>query len=376
MENEVSAIELAVEKKKEICERAEAIANAEDLKDGSLRLGNLFDEWKQIRNYHSEEENLLWERFQKAREGYKAAREKQREARLQAKEELLKKAEAVLSMDNFKEASAVLSSITEELKNIGGCGKEADDAIWKRFNEYRDSFRKKRSEFIKLQESGRENAKKIKEELIGQAKLLSAIAEPDFKKVSDEMDELMNKWKEAGYAGREVNDSLWEAFSQARQGFFDKRKEAFKERDEQRETVVKAKLELIEKAKLLSQAMDVSAEKTQEMKALDESWKKAGNAGRAKENELWEAFSQARQPFWDEKHRIAREKEAEWKIKAKDIVKKKEKQIENLRKQIADLNNSIKNSTNWDRISTVRGWIGEKEAIIDELRKDIKKLEK
>lgn len=384
MENEVLQVNKTEEElcaeviaaKEELCKRAEEIAASEDLRDGRLKLSNITNEWKSLRNYHTDKENELWDRLAKAKEAYNKAKEGLRDKNKALKQAIVDEAEKLLENENFKEAGELFKALMERWKSVGSAGKEADEELWKAFNEKRDIFRTNRSKFFEGQEESRKKALEIKEALIKKAQEISDSSVSDFKKASDEMNSLFEQWKAAGFAGREVNDELWDRFTKARQGFFDKRSAEFEERDAKRLEVVKAKEELIAKAKEISEKCELTPENIEAMKALDAAWKQTGFAGRERENELWETFRDAKEPFWQAKHRIDEEKHKEWLLKAKEIIKKKEKQISDLHGQIKDLESSIKNSTNWDRISKVRGWIDDKKAVIAELRKDISELSK
>ena len=56
-----------------------------------------------------------------------------------------------------------------------------------------------------------DKAKEAKEALIEKAKELEDSVE--WKKTSEKFRDLMTQWREAGFAGKEDNDALWEAFN-------------------------------------------------------------------------------------------------------------------------------------------------------------------
>lgn len=365
-----------IEKKRDICKRAKQIAEAEDLTDGALKLSNLFEEWKAIRNNRTEIENQLWEEFQGYRAQYRAARENLKDKNRVLKEEIIAKADVLMEIENFKEASAKLNELMDAWKSVRSAGREMDEKLWAQFSEKRKAFQKRKTEFFQQQQDQRDSNQKQKEALIEEAKCIASSQIDDWKKASDDMNALMEQWKKIGFAGNEVNDKLWEDFNAARNTFYEKRQVIYAEKDAEYMEVAKVKKELIERAKEIAALEDYSAENTALMKELDAKWKEAGSAGRNMENDLWIQFRDAKEAFWEKKHQIADEKRKQWAQKAQDIINKKKQQRDNLQKQIADLNKSINNSTNVERILTVREWIDQKQKIIEEISKEIKDIEK
>jgi len=68
------------------------------------------------------------------------------------------------------------------------------------------------------------------------------------------MRDLMNEWKAAGRAGRDVEDALWTRFRAAQDAFFARRSETFAERDAEHIANQRTKEEIIAKAA----ALDIS----------------------------------------------------------------------------------------------------------------------
>lgn len=367
-----------IKKKEELCKRAKAIAEADDLTDGALKLNNIFEEWKTIRNGHTEREDQLWEEFQSYRAKYKAAREGLKEKNKILKEEIIKEADAILEMENFKEASAKLAELMDRWKSIRSAGRDEDERLWQLFSQRREAFRNKRNDFVKMQQEGRDNNRSIKLGIIERARAIANSDIQDWKKASDEMFALMEEWKAVGFAGNDCNEQLWEDFNAARSVFYDKRKAIYAEMDAEYMEVAKVKKSLIDRAKEIAALEDYSQETTELMKDLDAQWKQAGSAGRRMENDLWEEFRLAKEVFWQKKHEIADEKRKQWASKAQDIINRKKQQRDNLEKQIRELEKSKRQSgfAEIDKIMSMDKWIAQKQKIIDELNAEISDIEK
>lgn len=329
--------------------------------------------------HYYEKERLEREREKAERAALREEREKARqETRAKAKElkqAIINEAEALLNIENFKEAGENFNSLMERWKQAGSAGHEDDESLWSVFNDKRQQFRELRGKFYDEQKKLREESLAKKLELIERVKAIDPETVEDWKAASDTMNALMDEWKAAGYAGREHNDQLWQDFSNARQPFFDKRHAVYEERDSYRIKIAEAKEELIKKAQAIADTKEYTKENAEAMKQLDIDWKNTGNAGRTREDELWNRFKDVKEAFWEGRHKVAEEKQAEWREKAKGLIKNKKKQIDDLHRQITDLTSSIKNSTDWNRISQVREWIEQKEQIIEKLKKEIKSME-
>lgn len=167
-----------------------------------------------------------------------------------------------------------------------------DEDLEEEFNKYVDVvFGKRREQFGK-----NENLKK---ELIHKA---NAILESEnFNKLTKEMNELMDEWKKIGSAGRELDDQLWDAFNSARQKFFDGKHKAWENMQSGFANAKKVKEELILKAKSLEESEEW--QKTSEAyHDMMSEWKKVGSAGREFENDLWDAFNESRQKFYQRRN--------------------------------------------------------------------------
>ncbi len=128
-------------------------------------------------------------------------------------------------------------------------------------------------------------ARIAKEALVERAKELSDST--DWRKTSEAQRELMEQWRKAGYAGKEVNDKLWNDFHEARQEFFSRRETE----------VVKIKQAIIAEAHDASDNVTNWIGAANKLDALMERWKAAGNSGSESDKALWEEFNGIRRDF-------------------------------------------------------------------------------
>ncbi|MEO6886808.1 MAG: DUF349 domain-containing protein [Jatrophihabitantaceae bacterium] len=159
-----------------------------------------------------------------------AARQKARAEAVAAKQALAVEAEQIgESATSWKASGDRLRTILEEWKLIRGIDRKTDDALWKRFSAARDAFGKRRGQHFATLDAERGTAKQAKAALVARAEALSQSS--DWKDTALAMRELMNEWKAAPRAARDVEDAMWSKFRAAQDAFFERRSGVFAERD-------------------------------------------------------------------------------------------------------------------------------------------------
>ncbi|MCG6962330.1 MAG: DUF349 domain-containing protein [Acidobacteria bacterium] len=144
-----------------------------------------------------------------------------------AKLELVERAEALADSDKWKSAGEVMDELMQEWKCAPSAGREHDETLWERFNEARRTFFTRRSEHFAELKKSRAQVREVKEALIVRAEELAPST--DYDATFAAMQELLEEWKQAGSAGRDIDDQLWERFHAARDPFFERRKAHFAE---------------------------------------------------------------------------------------------------------------------------------------------------
>jgi len=159
-----------------------------------------------------------------------AARAQARADAVAAKEQLVAEAEQIAeSATSWKASGDRLRAIVDEWKQIKGVDRRTDDALWKRFAAARDAFSKRRGQHFAQLDTERGAARQAKEKLIERAEELGQSS--DWKETAGAMRDLMTEWKQAGRAGRDVEEQLWARFRAAQDAFFARRSATFAERD-------------------------------------------------------------------------------------------------------------------------------------------------
>jgi hypothetical protein len=135
---------------------------------------------------------------------------------------LVERAEALAESSKWRTAGEAMDELMEEWKRAGTAGREQDEALWQRFSEARRTFFNRRTaHFAELKQS-RAAACEVKEALIARAGELASST--DFDGTFTAMQDLLEEWKRAGSAGRDIDDQLWERFHAVRDPFFERRR--------------------------------------------------------------------------------------------------------------------------------------------------------
>lgn len=248
---------------------------------------------------------------------------------VERRKELLEQAKQLDQNAEWNTVFQEVSNLQRQWKRIPYWESAYEDQLEEEFDSYINVFYNKRRENY-------QSNQEMKEALIEQARKLS-MAE-NFNSVTEAMNDLMQQWKRVGSAGKELDDTLWEAFNEARQTFFERKKEHWTTMQAQFANALDVKKKLILQAKEIVDKENLQETGEQFRKLMDE-WKAVGFAGKEHEDELWNEFHEIRQKFYDRRNahyeEIRAELDQKYEIKkglleqAKAIADKKEYHREN-----------------------------------------------
>jgi len=136
-----------------------------------------------------------------------------------------------------------------------------------------------------------------KERIVDEAEKLAAEA-THWKSSGERLKELLDEWKAAPHGDRQAEAALWKRLSAARSAFAKRRKSYFAALEEEREGVRERKQQIVTRAEELSGSTDWPATAAS-YRELMASWKEAGRADRASEDELWKRFRAAQSTFFE-----------------------------------------------------------------------------
>ena len=229
------------------------------------------------------------QRTQTAEQEVAEAKKQRRASALESKEGLLAEVESIAAADpstvNWKRSGERIRTIVEQWRAIKGVERAKDDELWKRFSSARSEFNRKRQAHFDELDRNRERARLKKEDLIAEAEALQDST--DWGATSAKYRDLMNQWKAAGRAPRNVDDQLWERFRKAQDVFFAARKATNVEKDKEFEANAEAKQALIDEysPKVDPQAHGVDKAR-KVLHELQEKWEQIGFVPRGRIREF------------------------------------------------------------------------------------------
>jgi hypothetical protein len=272
-----------LEAKKELCVRAEKLADVKSIQDAVKELNELHHEFKHIGPVPKEEQEPLWQRFKAASDAVYAKRDvytanllvmlQQNEAtKILLNEEV--SAFGVFSSDRIKDWNQKTKDILELQKKWDAVGaaprahqRELNKKFWTAFKLF---FHNKNVFFKKLDEERVKNLK-IKEALVQRA--IELKENQDWEKTSNELKNLQLQWKEVGPVPEKWREKIYQQFKEACDHFFGQRRGLLEKADQEQE------LNLVAKEALLAELERISSEKTGTLKQIREIQNKFNTLG-------------------------------------------------------------------------------------------------
>lgn len=250
----------------------------------------------------------------------------------QAKEEMVAEAEKIANSNDWRGGVNRFRALLDEWKKLPRIDKATDDDLWHRFSSARTAYTRRRKAKFAEQTTQREQAKRAKLAIIEAAKQLADST--DWANTAAEFRNLMNQWKAAGSAPREVDDKLWAEFRALQDKFFNARTEALKVLDAEFLENQQAKEQLLDEveAKILP-VKDIEKARQQYREFLE------------KFNTLGKVPRTAMRQIDDRVRRIERAikeaEEAEWQRTDPQARQRAEETIAMFEAEIAKLNKKI-----------------------------------
>lgn len=362
-----------IKKKEALVAEAESIQEFDNAQEANRHINQLRKKWRQVHYWESEYEEDLKNRFEAALDVFYAKyREAEKESEA-AKRELIEKAKALVKSENLKQATKEQQDLLEEWKKIASAGKDLDDALWNEFQTARQAFYDRKQEAWETMHENFEKAKEVKKDLIQKAKELEESTE--WKKTSEKFRTLMTEWREAGFAGKEENDNLWEEFNTSRQKFYSRRNAFYDSLHEQQNANLKEKQALIEQARAIKDSEDYSRENTATMKALTITWKSIGSCGKNKDDKIWAEFREINDIYFDGLGKANAQRIQQRQDRMKEARQRKADLINNQKKQISRLQESMYGLVSEQEMKDIEKQIAQKEEFIQELEAQIEDID-
>ncbi|MBP6625112.1 MAG: DUF349 domain-containing protein [Chitinophagaceae bacterium] len=321
MEDEIKkAVEQALIEKERICTEAEALLQSTDWKEATETLRNLQVQFKALPIVPDLKNEELRDRFEKTKDEFFKGKQASFESfeqdlldNLSKKIDICEKAESLSQSGEWKKTTDLYIAMNEEWKKIGMVPKHRVEELWFRFSTAKDIFFARKKEHIgEIIVEHEENLLK-KMELIAKAEAIKESKE--WKKTTEEYNQLMEDWKKIGRVAQEKSDEIWNQFLAAKNYFFQQKDGHYSNLRVQLEDNYAKKMAIVNSAEELQHSNDYESA-TQEFMDMFEEWKKIGRIPKEYGDGPWERFLLAKKNFFDRKDANREKRKAEV---AKDI---------------------------------------------------------
>jgi hypothetical protein len=261
-------------------------------------------------------------------EGQREARKVEKAQRAAAsraeKEKIVTEAEKLAEGTDWRHGANRLRELLEQWKALPRIDRSSDDALWRRFSTARTAYTRRRKAHFAEQHEKRDAARVIKERLATEAESLADST--DWGPTAGRYRDLMQQWKAAGPAPRDVDEVLWRRFRGAQDAFFGARDAASKEQDQEFAANAEVKEKLLVEAEALVPVTDVEAAK-RAFRDLAERWDAAGKVPRDRMKELEGRIRKVEQAIRGVEEEQWRRSDPEKSARADDMVSKLEAAI-------------------------------------------------
>ena len=285
---------------KELIITEAATLNAEpDIITAFRRLQELHNKWREIGPVAKELRDEVWNRFKEAslevNKRYQAFFEerKAREAENEAGKTAICERVEALDFSNLKSFSAwdkmteTIKQAQEDWKKFGFASRKMNNALFQRFRAVCDTFFALKADYFKsMKEELAQNLAK-KTALVEKAESLKDST--DWKNTTDELVALQKEWKTIGTVSKKYSDAIWHRFQAACDHFFEQKKAATSGARQTEQANLQAKKDLIKE-------LDKITDETPKSEAQDlindlmERWKSIGHVPFREKDKVYEAF--------------------------------------------------------------------------------------
>lgn len=300
------------------------------------------------------------------REARKAERAARAEETRAAKEKIVAEAERLAQSEDWRNGANRLRELLEQWKALPRIDRAGDEALWKRFSTARTAYtRRRKAHFAQLNEQ-RESARATKEKLVVEAEALSGST--DWGATAGAYRDLMQRWKAAGPAPKDVDDALWKRFRAAQDAFFGARDAANAALDAEFAANAEVKEALLVEAEALlpqlEEGGDLAAIKAT-FRDIAERWDAAGKVPRDRIRDLEGRIRKVEQTIKAAEDEQWRKSDPEKSARADDMISKLEAGIAETQDRL-DKANAAGDTR---KVKDLEGELANKQAFLDMAKK-------
>ena len=243
-----------LEKKKDICKRAETLVNHENPYQAYKQFYELLEEFKATGHVPLKNRDEIWERLKLIRSKIRKKRDESikkyketLQANLKLKEKICERLKPFMNFDskNLKDwynATDQIKKIQKEWHAVGHIPKDSIDTMKQKYHDYLDGFYNNKQQFFKDVDEIKNKNFQLKLEIYNQIQAFKDAK--DLNKSREKIIDLQKEWYKIG-AIPDTKQDLTKNFKQTCDEFFNKVREYYKERQNILQAVLKSKHDII-----------------------------------------------------------------------------------------------------------------------------------
>lgn len=220
------------------------------------------------------------------------------------------RAEELVQMEDLNKAFQELQTLHKIWKeDIGPVGKEHREEIWDRFSNATKLLHQRRQDYYKDLEKAYEQNLEKKHEIIQAISTIATHIASSHKELQQqirEVEKLRDSFFKAGKVPQKVNERTWASFKDAVREFNRNKNNYYKNLKKDQQANLDKKRALLELAVSLKDSEEWDTT-TQEMKRIQNEWKKIGHVPRKYSDKIWKEFKTACNHYFDRLHALKNE---------------------------------------------------------------------
>jgi hypothetical protein len=351
------------ELKQAVIEKIKNLQKTDSVKESEHSIKTFRNEWEEIGPVPNEKWEDLKAAYRQALDdtyskikGYYKNLEEKKENNLKGKQELIEKMKELTANLELKSASAwnaktnEVIAIQNQWKSIGRTTEKDNEKVWNEFRQYCDKFFDTKKEFFAgLHEKFKDN-REIKLNIIEKAEAMKSST--DWQKTANNLIRLQEDWKKYPSNGDKEEPKLFARFRKACNAFFDARKAYYEQLDASYEGNLKEKETILANITAFQLTADMGANRNA-LKEFTSEWNAKGMVPLKEKKRLNDAFYNRLDELYgqmdlsrQEKAVIQYQNKLERMLSADNARDVLGKEADFLKKQIDDINSSIRTYEN------------------------------
>lgn len=293
-----------------------------------------------------------------ARKGEQRQRiEDEKHKNLETKRRILEDLKALTENDETDESLNRIKELQNEWKKIRAVPHEHVQELWDSYRFYLDKFYDNLSINFELKELDRKKNLEAKIDLCMKVDQLQE--EPSVKVAMNLLNKFHDEWKHTGPVPKEYSEEIWARFKAASDKIYEQKKVQMDELREMRRKNLELKTALNERleqvATLLYDKPKEWIEKTEQINALFEEWKKVGPVPKEQNESVWGKFKDLRNHFYRQKNNFFKHlnKEKTENLSVKEALCVKAEALKDSEDWLKTTNELIRLQGEWKKVGPV-----------------------